>query len=304
MKADFSALFEQGKRARAATDGAQEAKRPRLEPTPQAEAAKKKNKKKKNKGRSMDAPGKPRSLEQPPGERRAAGAASSSEHASASKQKPSLQQRVESQLAGGRFRFINEILYTRPSTEAQELFVAEPELFSAYHQGFRSQSARWPQNPVHLIAQWLQRQPDSWEVADLGCGDAELALSVRQRVHSFDLVAANPRVTACDIAKVPLASGTLDAVVFCLALMGSNYVDFLREAHRLLRPKGALKVAEVSSRFHDLDRWIEQLRELGFLLKERNESNTHFVLLQFERHGSAAQALEGVPLKPCIYKRR
>ena len=71
---------------------------------------------------------------------------------------------------------------------------------------------------------------------------------MRQTVHSYDLVANNSRVIACDVANVPLASGTLDAVVFCLALMGTNHDDFLREAHRLLRPRGVLKIAEVSSR--------------------------------------------------------
>ena len=39
-------------------------------------------------------------------------------------------------------------------------------------------------------------------VADLGCGEAKLARTVKQRVHSFDLVAANDSVTACDMAHV------------------------------------------------------------------------------------------------------
>ena len=220
-----------------------------------------------------------------------------------SAKKMSVQERLESQLAGGRFRFINELLYTRPSAEAVELFAAEPELYEVYHEGFRTMSARWPQNPVITIAEWLREQPASWVVGDLGCGDAQLAEEVEQKVHSFDLVAGNERVTACDIANVPLPSGGLDVVVFSLSLMGSNYADFLKEAHRLLRPKGTLKVAEVASRFHDIDEWIEQLVGLGFRLTQRDESNTHFVLLEFTRTvpGSLEKA---VPLKPCIYKRR
>jgi len=40
----------------------------------------------------------------------------------------------------------------------------------------------------------------------------------------------------------------VDAVVLCLALMGTNYAEFLREAHRILKMEGTLLVAEVRSR--------------------------------------------------------
>jgi len=56
----------------------------------------------------------------------------------------------------------------------------------------------------------------------MGCGEAHLALSVKNKVHSFDLVAVNERITACDMAHVPLKDGCVDIVVFCLALMGVN----------------------------------------------------------------------------------
>jgi len=39
-------------------------------------------------------------------------------------------------------------------------------------------------------------------VADFGCGDAKIARSVANVVHSFDLVALNEHVTACDMAHV------------------------------------------------------------------------------------------------------
>lgn len=219
-----------------------------------------------------------------------------------------LQRKMAAQLAGAQFRRINEELYTTHSSDAVALFKEQPRLFELYHVGFRSQAAHWPQRPVEVLAQWLKAKPDSWVVADMGCGDAELAASVRQKVHSYDLVANNPRVVACDVANVPLASGTLDAVVFCLALMGTNHDDFLREAHRLLRPRGVLKIAEVSSRFDDLAAWLAMLHALGFDLVSRDESNTHFVLLEFVKSSSrpcpAAGKYRAVQLKPCIYKRR
>jgi ribosomal RNA-processing protein 8 len=220
--------------------------------------------------------------------------------------KNKLARRMSAQLAGGQFRYINEQLYTRPSAEAVKLFAEEPRLYDAYHEGFRSQAARWPLRPVHAIAQWLRAQPPSRVVADLGCGDAELAESVPQRVHSFDLVAANERVVACDIASVPLHDASVDVAVFCLALMGSNFADFLREAHRLLRPKGILKIAEVSSRIDDQGAWDALLEGLGFDLREHDDSNSHFVMYEYVKSAKRApeRKLASVRLKPCAYKKR
>lgn len=72
-------------------------------------------------------------------------------------------------------------------------------------------------------------------IADFGCGEAKLAQSVKQTVHSFDLVAENERVTACDMAHVPLQNNSIDVVVFCLSLMGTNLQDYLLEANRVLK---------------------------------------------------------------------
>jgi hypothetical protein len=46
------------------------------------------------------------------------------------------------------------------------------------------------------------RQNPALEIADFGCGEARLAASVNNRVHSFDLVAQNERVIAADMANV------------------------------------------------------------------------------------------------------
>ena len=94
--------------------------------------------------------------------------------------------------------------------------------------------------------------------------------------------------------------------VFCLALMGSNFADFLREAHRLLVPGGTLKVAEVSSRIDDLQGWAELLHCLGFDLLQKDASNTHFILFDYVKSAtrSPQQQAPPVQLKPCRYKKR
>lgn len=80
---------------------------------------------------------------------------------------------------------------------------------------------------------WLKGKPASWHVADFGCGDAKIEATVRQRVSSLDLVTTKPNVIACNMARTPLGDAAVDAAVFCLALMGTDYPSFLVEAARV-----------------------------------------------------------------------
>ena len=78
-------------------------------------------------------------------------------------------------------------------------------------QGFREQTQHWPVQPIDLAIAWLKKKSPDWVAADFGCGDARLASSVPQIVHSFDLIATAPGVTACNMADVPLGNAVLAA---------------------------------------------------------------------------------------------
>ncbi|VUC23092.1 unnamed protein product [Clonostachys rosea] len=193
-----------------------------------------------------------------------------------------LQASMREKLISARFRHLNETLYTRPSEEAFGLFQESPEMFEEYHEGFRRQVKVWPENPVDtflrdirtrgkvkpagkgkpnasqvpLSKTVLPRTMGTCHIADLGCGDARLAQSLqsdkgklRLQVHSFDLQSPSPLVTKADIANLPLEDGSVNVAIFCLALMGTNWVDFVEEAYRILHWKGELWVAEIKSRF-------------------------------------------------------
>ncbi len=195
-----------------------------------------------------------------------------------------LQAKMRSKLTSARFRHLNETLYTTSSSAAMDLFTSSPDLFAEYHAGFSQQvKDSWPVNPVEkyvaavksrgqtqasdqdkrqrpLKDTPLPRRPKTslCTIADLGCGDAPLSRgcqsimkSHKLKFQNFDLHAPNTQVTKADISNLPLRDGEVDIAVFCLSLMGTNWINFVEEAWRVLRGdgKGECWVSEVKSRF-------------------------------------------------------
>jgi len=289
-----------------------------------------------------------------------------------------LQSSMLSSLQGARFRSINEHLYTHSSQEALAMIQNEPQLFDEYHKGFRQQVRKWPKNPVDRIVELLlgvkgkigaldiraAKIPGAL-IVDMGAGEAGLARTLVPHgfhVLSYDLVnTPDGWVRGADAAAVgtlplpgtmaPLglvwtdigpSPAVVDAVVFCLSLMGTNWVDMLTEAWRILRPRGELIVAEVTSRLSstaDVRPFTDMVLALGFDLDWQDTTNsTYFALFKFTKRtesravqaaapldlsapvtalaravGTEAQASEVLQelvrrgpsiLKPCLYKRR
>lgn len=102
-------------------------------------------------------------------------------------------------------------------------------------------------------------------IADLGCGTASLSYRLQPHIkqlnltmHSFDLSKpsgpSGPLVTVADISSLPLPDNSVDVAIFCLALMGTNWLDFIDEAYRILRWRGELWISEIKSRFGRVDK--------------------------------------------------
>ncbi|KAL5348154.1 25S rRNA (adenine645-N1)-methyltransferase [Pseudogymnoascus australis] len=195
-----------------------------------------------------------------------------------------LQASMRQKLISARFRHLNQTLYTTPSAHSLSLFSENPEMFHEYHEGFRRQVEVWPENPVDTYIETVRRRgkvaanprgkgehpdtaasPDKLPlprtvgtcyIADLGCGDAKLTQALERekkalkvQVFSYDLQNPSPFVTKADICNLPLEDNSCDVAIFCLALMGTNWVDFIEEAYRILHWKGELWIAEIKSRF-------------------------------------------------------
>lgn len=216
-----------------------------------------------------------------------------------------LQAKMRAKLSSARFRHINETLYTTPSAKSLDLFHKDPSMYFEYHTGFRQQVTTWPENPVDVFISQLRarsnvgfqkghskkhlpsstallplpRDRDSGvcTVADLGCGDAKIAATFNHgkegknakiTVKSFDLQASTPDVTVADVANLPIPAESVDVAIFCLALMGTNFLDFVDEAFRILRWRGELWVAEIKSRFN---RKVDTTIKVGTAKKKKAE---------------------------------
>jgi len=246
----------------------------------------------------------------------------------------SLQENMKSSLDGARFRWINETLYKSDSHNAVQMMKENPSVFDEYHTGFRHQVQSWPSNPVSHYISALSKYPKRTVVVDLGCGDATLARALIPEgytVLSYDLVSNNEFVIEADIcAKLPLPGGegkdseasdvddesvggqVIDIVVCALSLMGTNWPSCIREAWRVLKFGGELKIAEVASRFTDIEEFTSLISSIGFKFRSKDDSNTHFTLFEFSKVKRKAKSTKewakilsrGSLLKPCEYKRR
>ncbi|KRX03877.1 hypothetical protein PPERSA_04755 [Pseudocohnilembus persalinus] len=170
------------------------------------------------------------------------------------KQQNSIDQ-ISKSLEGSKFRMLNEFLYTENSQIAKDHFKNNKEDFLTYHQGFRNQTENWPTKPYEAIIKELESNQKLYQdkiLCDLGCGDAliyeyfrdnnriknlrkfyekpQINKSINiQQIHNFDLVSHKKFIKEADMANIPLEDNQVDVSIFCLSLMGINYIEFIQE---------------------------------------------------------------------------
>jgi transcriptional regulator of nitric oxide reductase len=103
------------------------------------------------------------------------------------------------------------------------------------------------------------------------------------------------------MAHTGLEDSSLDVAVFNLSLMGTNFTDYLREAHRTLKIDGELRIIEAASRFSDAKgpdpaaKFKKGLRRLGYANIDVAALGQHPGFLEitaFKKH--AARPPEGI----------
>ena len=107
-----------------------------------------------------------------------------------------------------------------------------------------------------------------------------------------------------------MKNSSVDIVVFCLALMGTNIADFIREAHRILKPGGIMRIAEVRSRFDgdgiNIKKFTKFLKKAGFDLTPHDIGELNKMFFEVECCKSTRQSIiaQDFTALPCVYKKR
>lgn len=221
-------------------------------------------------------------------------------------------------LSSTKFRMLNEMLYTSNSKEALDYFNDNKDDFIIYHKGFSSQSSKWPKNPNEIIIkELLKKKYKHKSIIDLGCGEAKISEALLKNnpntdIRSYDLIAINDRVTVCDIRNLPISKSSIDVCIFCLSLMGTNYIEFLIEANRVLKTNGYLFIAEIESRIRgDRTLFEKAIESIGFSIRKVKDIDGYFNMYVFRKVNDFMSKKKDVVMRkysnvlsPCLYKKR
>ncbi len=179
----------------------------------------------------------------------------------------------------GDFSMMNSRFNSAYSQTTHERLKQHPEEWYLYHTLYREARKTWSEIPYEKIAKSLEKRPDL-VIGDFGCGEAKLAECLPNKVYSFDYIDINKDVMACDIAHTPLQDEQLDVAIFSLSLMGINYGDYLKEAYRVLKFGGLLKIAEPINRWLDKEsELLVQITNAGFITIGNMEESSQFLYI-------------------------
>ncbi len=164
----------------------------------------------------------------------------------------------------GDFSEVNRKWSVSKSSTTHERLKEHPEDWYYYHTLYAEKRKTWDEIPYKEIAKLIRRK--DFVVADLGCGENLLRKEIPEnKVLAFDHVAIDSTVTACDISHLPLGNDAVDVAVFSLSLMGTNYEDYISEAHRILKPMGFIFIAEPQAKWEGKHDELERfMMESGF----------------------------------------
>lgn len=180
----------------------------------------------------------------------------------------------------GDFSEMNKSWSTSRSENTKNRLIKDPSEWYYYHSLYAEKRKEWSEIPYIEIAKKIKERPE-WVVADMGCGENLLSKELTNQVHAFDYVAIDKNVIACDMSSVPLNSHEVDAVVFCLSLMGSNYLDYLKEAFRIIKPYGNLFICEPKKKIDNrIEEFKKDIESVGFKIIEVNSHSSKFIYFQ------------------------
>jgi len=176
----------------------------------------------------------------------------------------------------------NRVGKTSKSSTMNRKFNDNPDSWYRYHKLRRESMKDWEEIPYEEIAKQITCVED--KVIDFGCGDNQFKDCISNQVTSVDHIACDDTVIACDMSDLSeyIKDESHDIAVFSLSLWGPNYVDYLKEAHRILVRRGMVYIAEPSKDYMDEDKqneFISMLNEIGFKLVGKIDVRNKFTYI-------------------------
>ena len=147
----------------------------------------------------------------------------------------------------GDFTKLNNKINNENSDTTHQRMLKDPREWEEYHRQYREARRSWAIVPYEEIIKRIRQLSPRLIIGDFGCGEAKILEAFGDnRVCSFDHVAINNKVKACNMKSVPLPVEAIDIAVFSLSLMGRNWEQYIAEAKRCLATNGYLLIAETT----------------------------------------------------------
>ncbi len=186
----------------------------------------------------------------------------------------------------GDFSKMNARWYNTSSEKLHERLSKDRVEWDHYHEMYEENRKSWTVVPMEEMIKVFSERSD-YVIGDFGCGKAQIhdALKDNHVVHSFDHVAYNQNVVACDFSHTPLDNETLDHAIFCLSFMGNAIGKYLLEASRTLKLDGKIHIIEPTKTFKDIQTFEKELTGYGFGFVNINSMSDRFTYIRAEKTG-------------------
>lgn len=165
----------------------------------------------------------------------------------------------------GDISLMHQLWNREKSTTTHQRILEDPTFLLNYHDQLKEDEKKKSVIPRHIIANRIRemqrpRYMKRLIIADFGSGPAELSkLLPSNRVYSFDhSKVLGDSIIECDMSHTGLKDNGIHVAVFSLSLMGLNWIDYIKEAGRVLTDQGHILIATTS----------RELDEHGTLYKE------------------------------------
>lgn len=183
---------------------------------------------------------------------------------------------------------------TELSSTTHNRYQQNKNILVEYHKHREIAKNDWAEDPVDYVKELIEKSKRRKCVVDMGCGVNKLSKIIGEHweVIGVDHININGdrNVIESDIANVSqLDNETQDIAVYCLSLWGKNYMDYFKEAHRILSEEGRVIIVEPvekfgeSERFGDIENFKVEIEKYGFDRLGIEEKRDKFVYFQFQK---------------------